>query len=163
VEAYTLASSSTSSSLTPASRKPAFVPAPHLSTTIATDLPIEGRLDRRNSKRLKELLPWGRGPKRSGIDSKQAQRKDISVDKNNVATNVGSLTPPSPSSLSKAKNVKDFPTEEGQRRRQSQQSKPIVLPRRQHRREPVVLVDSPPTPRTPPQMFNASSSSVMFR
>jgi hypothetical protein len=162
VEASTSASSRTSSSLPPVSHNPPFASASSPHATIARDLPMEGRLDRRNSKRLKELLPWGRGPNRSGVDPKQAQRKDIGVENNNVAANVGYLTPPSSSSLPKAKGVKDFPTEEGQRRRQSQQPKPIVLPHRQHKKDRIIMADSPPTPRTPPQTFNASSTSAMF-
>jgi len=55
----------------------------------------------------------------------------------------------------------DSTSEEGRRRKRRSEVFPL-RPHRQHRKERIVIVDSPPTPRTPPQMlrqtFTAPSS-----
>lgn len=50
--------------------------------------------------------------------------------------------------------------EEGLRRRPSERKRevPTLRPTRQHRKERIVIVDSPPTPRTPPQTTNQTFS-----
>jgi len=49
----------------------------------------------------------------------------------------------------------DTTSEEGHRRRHSKRRSELfpLRPHRQHRKERIVIVDSPPTPRTPPQLF----------
>lgn len=44
--------------------------------------------------------------------------------------------------------------ESGHRRRHSKRLHSPLRPTRQHRKERIVIVDAPPTPRTPPQAFN---------
>lgn len=46
---------------------------------------------------------------------------------------------------------------EGIRRRSSKREVPALRPTRTHRKERIVIVDSPPTPRTPPQVYNQTS------
>lgn len=45
-------------------------------------------------------------------------------------------------------------SESGHRRRHSKHLLSPLRPTRQHKKERIILVDSPPTPRTPPQKFN---------
>ncbi|TVY62824.1 hypothetical protein LSUE1_G009823 [Lachnellula suecica] len=45
-------------------------------------------------------------------------------------------------------------SESGHRKRHSKRLLSPLRPTRQHRRERIVIVDSPPTPRTPPQRYN---------
>jgi len=48
----------------------------------------------------------------------------------------------------------DTTSDEGHRRRSKRRSEIFPLrPHRQHKKERIVIVDSPPTPRTPPQLF----------
>ena len=48
----------------------------------------------------------------------------------------------------------DTTSDEGHRRRSRRRSEVFPLrPHRQHKKERIVIVDSPPTPRTPPQLF----------
>lgn len=66
------------------------------------------------------------------------------------------LTPPRSSGGSHHRHsVGDSSSEEGRRRRRHS----ILKPTRTHRKERIVIVDSPPTPRTPPQVYNQVSTA----
>lgn len=110
------------------------------------DLSEDGYRGRKGKS--KELLSWGHERKLSGGNSEQAPNMDVKVEGGRAK--VGSLTPPRSPSRSKAKNEIDLLTE---RRRQSQM--PMAPPRahRQYRKERVIIVDSPPAPRSPPPQF----------
>ncbi|RDL30231.1 uncharacterized protein BP5553_10509 [Venustampulla echinocandica] len=61
------------------------------------------------------------------------------------------LTPPrSPSSHRRQSSSESS----GHRRKHSKRVLSPLRPTRQHRKERIVIVDSPPTPRTPPQLYN---------
>ena len=61
------------------------------------------------------------------------------------------LTPPRSSGGSQHRHsAASHSSEEGRRRRKL----PILKPHRTHKKERIVIVDSPPTPRTPPQVYN---------
>jgi hypothetical protein len=60
-------------------------------------------------------------------------------------------TPPRSSGGSRHRHsAGDSSSEEGRRHRKL----PILKPHRTHRKERIIIVDSPPTPRTPPQVYN---------
>lgn len=64
-------------------------------------------------------------------------------------------TPPRSSGGSHHRLSGDYSSEDGRRRRSKRRSDLFapLRPSRQHRKERIVIVDSPPTPRTPPQQY----------
>ncbi|KAL2064198.1 hypothetical protein VTL71DRAFT_4692 [Oculimacula yallundae] len=63
-------------------------------------------------------------------------------------------TPPRSSGGSHHRQSGEYSSEDGRlHRRKSSKSKPALRPTRTHRKERIIIVDSPPTPRTPPQTF----------
>ncbi|KAF4619028.1 hypothetical protein G7Y89_g14819 [Cudoniella acicularis] len=74
-------------------------------------------------------------------------------------------TPP----RSPASHHRHSSSESGNHRRHSKRMASPLRPTRQHRKERIVIVDSPPTPRTPPQLYNqiftapSSPASPRFR
>jgi len=96
---------------------------------------------------------------RSTVWPENPSRKEVEAERSSKALILSSLTPPSSSSRPPARNARKYPTQGEKIRRRSQQPLQSLKPHRQHRKERIVIVDSPPIPRAPPQLFPSPSST----
>ncbi|PMD29554.1 hypothetical protein L207DRAFT_520847 [Hyaloscypha variabilis F] len=94
---------------------------------------------------------------RPSVYAEHSLRKEVEIERTIVAPKLSSFTPPSSPPRSPARGAKIFPVEGKQNRRRSQQPFHSLKPSRQHRKERIVIIDEPPSPRAPPQMFTPPS------
>jgi hypothetical protein len=81
-------------------------------------------------------------PRSAGGSHHRRQSSSVSSEDKNLSGNEGG-------------NIRRRPSE---RERDRKREVPTLRPTRTHRKERIIIVDSPPTPRTPPQLFNQTFS-----